>query len=201
MDRKALGLLTAGHMLIDLCQGTVPAVLPFLRVERGFSYTAAAGLVFAISAVSSLAQPLFGQLADRMAFTWILPASVALTWLGFAAGLQSTVYPVLVLSLALSGLGVSAFHPEAARLAHCASGTRRSTGMSVFSVGGGVGFALAPSLTRQVMTRVGTPGMLALIVPAMAMAVVLHRQFSRDPGSSRRDHKRRRGRRTVGRRA
>ena len=43
----------------------MPALLPFLVVERGFSYTAAAGLVFAISASSSVVQPVFGQVADR----------------------------------------------------------------------------------------------------------------------------------------
>jgi hypothetical protein len=55
MNRRAIATLAAGHFLIDLCQGTVPALLPFLVAERHFSYTAAASLVFAISAASSKA--------------------------------------------------------------------------------------------------------------------------------------------------
>ncbi len=58
----------------------------------------------------------------------------------------------------LSGLGVAAFHPEAARKAYLASGERRTTGMSLFSVGGGLGFALAPALTTAVDRFVGTLG-------------------------------------------
>ena len=78
MNRRALALLAAGHFLTDLCQGTVPALLPFLVMERHFSYTAAASLVFAISASSSVVQPLFGQVADRLALAWLLPVSILL---------------------------------------------------------------------------------------------------------------------------
>ena len=86
MNRQAIALLAAGHFLTDLCQGTVPALLPFLVVERQFSYTAAASLVFAISASSSVVQPLFGQVADRLALAWLLPASILLTGAGLAPG-------------------------------------------------------------------------------------------------------------------
>ena len=79
MNRRAIVLLAAGHFLIDLCQGTVPALLPFLVAQRQFSYTAAASLVFAISASSSVVQPFFGQVADRLALAWLLPASILLT--------------------------------------------------------------------------------------------------------------------------
>ena len=34
-DRRALGLLAAGHACADLCQGAVPALVPFLVAERG----------------------------------------------------------------------------------------------------------------------------------------------------------------------
>jgi MFS transporter, FSR family, fosmidomycin resistance protein len=37
MNRRAIATLAAGHFLTDLCQGTVPALLPFLVAERHFS--------------------------------------------------------------------------------------------------------------------------------------------------------------------
>ena len=78
MNRRAIALLSVGHFLIDLCQGVVPALAPFLVEGRQFSKAAAAGLVFAISATSSVVQPIFGQLADRLAMAWLLPASILL---------------------------------------------------------------------------------------------------------------------------
>ena len=39
------GMLGAGHLCIDLCQGAVPALLPFLASQRGYSYAALGALV------------------------------------------------------------------------------------------------------------------------------------------------------------
>jgi FSR family fosmidomycin resistance protein-like MFS transporter len=175
MNRRAIALLAAGHFLTDLCQGTVPALLPFLVMERQFSYTAAASLVFAISASSSVVQPLFGQLADRLGLAWLLPASILLTGTGVALGAQATAFALVLLAFALSGLGVAAFHPEAARQAYLASGERRATGMSCFTVGGVVGFALAPILTTALVVGWGIKGVLILLLPTGLVAILLAR--------------------------
>jgi FSR family fosmidomycin resistance protein-like MFS transporter len=70
-------------------------------------------------------------------------------------------------------LGVAAFHPEAARKAHLASGDRRTTGMSYFSVGGGLGFALAPVITTAVAVTWGMKGLSALVVPTAVVAILI----------------------------
>ncbi len=178
MNSRAIAFLSMGHFLIDFCQGVVPALLPFLVAERGFSYTAAAGLVFALSATSSVVQPLFGQLADRLGLPWLLPVSVVLTGAGLALGAQASHFGLVLAMFSISGLGVAAFHPEAARKAHLASGDRRTTGMSYFSVGGGLGFALAPTLTTAATVAWGTRGLLVLLIPTGIIAALLVRSRS-----------------------
>ena len=185
MNKRVIAVLSLGHFLIDFCQGVVPALVPFLVIERHFSYTSAAALVFAISATSSVVQPLFGQLADRLALPWLLPASVFLAAAALSLGAQSAHYAVVLSSFGLSGLGVAAFHPEAARKAHLASGDRRTTGMSLFSVGGGLGFAMAPALTTAAYLAWGTAGLLALLVPAGVVATLLGYSFSRSNAPAR----------------
>jgi FSR family fosmidomycin resistance protein-like MFS transporter len=170
MNRRAIALLSVGHFMIDLCQGVVPALAPFLVEGRGFSKAAAAGLVFAISATSSVVQPVFGQLADRLAMAWLLPASILLSGVALALGAQAPSYPAVLLAFGLSGLGVAAFHPEAARKANLASGERRTTGMSFFSIGGGIGFALAPAITLALVQHRGTSGLLMLLYPTLLIA-------------------------------
>jgi len=183
MNRRAIALLALGHFLIDLCQGVVPALVPFLVAERHFSYAAAASLVFAISATSSVVQPLFGQLADRVALPWLLPGSICLAGASLSLGAQAASYTVVLTMFGLSGLGVAAFHPEAARKAYLASGDRRTTGMSLFSVGGGLGFALAPALTVAAVTW-GTSGLLALLVPTRIIAGLIARSIGPAPAPS-----------------
>ena len=184
MNRLAIGLLALGHFLIDFCQGVVPALVPFLVAERRFSYTAAASLVFAISATSSIVQPLFGQLADRVALTWLLPGSIVLAGTSLSLGAQSASYTVTLAMFGLSGLGVAAFHPEAARKAYLASGDRRTTGMSLFSVGGGLGFAVAPALTMVVADTWGTRGLLSFLVPTCLIAALIARSLGPAPAPS-----------------
>ena len=177
MNKQAITLLSIGHFLIDFCQGVVPALVPFLVIERHFSYAMAASLVFAISATSSVVQPLFGQLADRVAVWWLLPGSILLAGASLALGTQAASYPVVLAAVGFSGLGVAAFHPEAARRAHLASGDRRTTGMSFFSVGGGLGFALAPLITTPLAVAFGMKGLLALLAPTGFVAVLIGRSM------------------------
>ena len=65
-DRRGLTVLATGHLWADFLQGAVPALLPFLIAERGYSYAAAGALVLASSIGSSLIQPLFGVVSDRL---------------------------------------------------------------------------------------------------------------------------------------
>jgi FSR family fosmidomycin resistance protein-like MFS transporter len=180
MNGRAIAFLSVGHFLIDFCQGVVPALLPFLVAERRFSYTAAASLVFAISVTSSVVQPLFGQLADRLTLSWLLPASTLLTGTGLALGAQSASFAVVLTAFALSGLGVAAFHPEAARKTYLASGQRRTTGMGFFSLGGGLGFALAPTVTTALAVSWGTAGLIALMLPTCIVSILLSQHAGRD---------------------
>jgi FSR family fosmidomycin resistance protein-like MFS transporter len=173
LDRRGLGALTLGHLGADFCQGAVPALLPFLVHERGLSYSAASALVLVMTATSSLLQPLFGHVADRRGLPWMAPAALVVAAGGIALAALATAYPALVAGVALSGLGVGAFHPEAARRAHHAGGERRATGMSLFSVGGNAGFALAPAVVTPLVLTGGIPAAaLAAAVP-LAAAVAL----------------------------
>jgi FSR family fosmidomycin resistance protein-like MFS transporter len=179
LDRPLLARLSCGHAAADLCQGAVPALIPFFVIQRGWSYAAAGLLVLAMTVGSSIVQPLFGAVADRLEIRWLMPGGVLLAGIGIAlAGVVSS-YALTVLVVAISGLGVAAFHPEGARYANHASGSRRGAGMSFFSVGGNVGFALGPMFVTPLVLVFGLSGTLALVVPPAIVSVVLFRSLPR----------------------
>ena len=60
-----------------MCQGAVPALLPFLAAERGYSFAALGSLVLAATIGSSLIQPVFGLLSDRVRQSWLMPGGSA----------------------------------------------------------------------------------------------------------------------------
>ncbi|MCB0831775.1 MAG: hypothetical protein KDB64_12670, partial [Solirubrobacterales bacterium] len=82
MDRRSIGVLAAGHSMVDACQGAVPAMIPFLISRRGYSYAEATSLLLVMTVCSSLLQPLFGYLTDRRSISWLLPGGVMLGGLG-----------------------------------------------------------------------------------------------------------------------
>jgi FSR family fosmidomycin resistance protein-like MFS transporter len=168
--RAATLLLAAGHGSVDIYQGIVPVLVPFLVAERHYDYVAVGGFVLAASVLSSVAQPLFGLLADRQAARssgrWLVPASMALTGLGVTLVGVAGSYPATLAAIALSGVGVAGYHPDAARLARSVVGGDH-VGMSWFSLGGNVGFALAPVLATPVLLTGGLRAAPLLGLPAL----------------------------------
>ncbi len=76
MVNRTVLLLSVGHLVTDINQGALPALLPFLISEYHLSYAAAGFLIFACNIASTVVQPLFGHLADRYASPWLLPAGI-----------------------------------------------------------------------------------------------------------------------------
>ena len=179
LDRGALGVLGAGHLTIDLCQGAVPALLPFLAAERGYSYAALGALLLFSTIGSSIIQPLFGMLSDRVARPWFLPGGLATAGTGIALSGPAPSYWLTAAAVVVSGVGVAAFHPEGAKFAGFASRERRGRGMSLFTVGGNAGFAVGPLLTTPLVLAFGLPGTLALCVLPYAAAVLTVRELPR----------------------
>ncbi|MFJ8692304.1 MFS transporter [Streptomyces roseolilacinus] len=161
----SITLLSVGHACVDVYQGAVASLVPFFVAERAYGYAAASGLVLAASALSSVAQPVFGALTDRWAMPWLLPVATLLSGVGIALCGVSGSYAATLAFVALSGLGVAAYHPESARVARLAGGGHRA--MAWFSLGGNVGFALAPLLVSAVVAGGGLRLSPLLVVPAL----------------------------------
>ncbi len=179
VDRRAMATLSAGHLFTDISQGAIPALLPFLISKDHLSYAAASALVLAATISSSVIQPLFGHMSDRVSLPWLMPIGPALGGLGVALSGFAPSYGFLFGSIVLSGLGVAAFHPEGSRFANYVSGARRASGMSLFSVGGNIGFALGPVLLTPLLLIFGLHGTVFVIIPTGLMALVLAHELPR----------------------
>ncbi|GIH03980.1 MFS transporter [Rhizocola hellebori] len=164
-------MLAVGHACVDVYQGAVASLVPFFVAERAYSYAAVSGIVLAASLLSSVVQPLFGALTDRWAMPWLLPVSTLLGGVGIALAGVSGSYGLTLLFVAISGIGVAAYHPESARIARIASQGSHSA-MSWFSTGGNLGFAVAPLMVGAVVATGGLRLTPVLVLPALAACVL-----------------------------
>jgi MFS transporter, FSR family, fosmidomycin resistance protein len=172
-DMRLLGLLALGHMVIDVNQGSLAVILPFLKDSLRLTYTATGAIVLMANITSSIIQPLFGFLADKTARRWLLPLSVFLSSLGLAFTGLAPSYEVVLLLVMITGFGVAAYHPEGYRTATAVAGERKATGVSIFSTGGNIGIALGPPLATALLTGFGMPGTLGMLVPGVLVSALL----------------------------
>lgn len=173
MDKKKISLVSLGHLSCDVNGGALPAVLPFLRTHYGLSYQATGGLMFAYSCLSSIIQPLFGLMADKLSKPWLIPLGVFLAGVGLTAvGFMSSYWAIFA-AIGVSGVGAALFHPEGARFANKVSGESKGTGMSIFSIGGNAGFVVGPLLATFFLSMFGMPGMAIFGLLATVMASIL----------------------------
>jgi FSR family fosmidomycin resistance protein-like MFS transporter len=172
-NAKLISLLALGHLVVDTNQGSLPALLPFLKSAHGLSYAQAGVVVLAANITSSIVQPAFGYFADQMARRWLLPLSVLLSGVGLGLTGVAPGFGALLLLVVVMGLGVAAYHPEGYRTATSVAGDRKATALSWFSLGGNVGVALGPPVITALIAGLGLAGALGMLVPSAVMALLL----------------------------
>jgi FSR family fosmidomycin resistance protein-like MFS transporter len=74
---------------------------------------------------------------------------------------------VLSVLVVIGGLGAAIMHPEAGKYAALLSGTRKSGGISIFQIGGSLGFALGPVAIAALLAHFGVYASLALLPPGL----------------------------------
>jgi FSR family fosmidomycin resistance protein-like MFS transporter len=161
---RILLILSLGHCITDLYQGSMPVILPFLKAKLDLSYTAAGLILICSNLSSSIVQPIFGYYSDRQAKPWLLPAGCVCAGLGFSLMALTSDFALLLALVLLSGLGVAAYHPEGFKTASFFTGNRPAAAMSIFSMGGNLGFALAPILSLLVIKHYGLDYLPVLIL-------------------------------------
>lgn len=173
MKVRPVSLLVLAHAAADINQGSIPVLLPFFIAEHHISYAAAATFVFAVNLVSTLAQPVFGFIVDRHSRPWLIPVAMLAIGLGVSFAGIAPSYRIGLASLILTGLGIAVFHPEGARLMNYLAEDKKATAMSLFGIGGQLGFAIGPLIATAALLYFGLKGTMLLVVPTIVVAALV----------------------------
>jgi FSR family fosmidomycin resistance protein-like MFS transporter len=162
-------------MVTDIYMPVLPAILPLLVVNNGYSYLAAGLLVTAYNVTSSFTQPVVGWMSDTKGFSVsisisLLVSAVFVSLMGIA---QDYYYLIMIFAI-IAALGHACFHPTALSLVNrLCQPENRGRITSFFVVGGNFGYALGPVLAGVLVFWLGLPGLLFLIFPAIFMVFAL----------------------------
>ncbi|MFB3068110.1 MAG: MFS transporter [Acidobacteriota bacterium] len=170
---KSILRLSAGHFLIDAYASMLGAFLPFLQDKLNLSFSQAGILGGTLVFSSSLMQPLYGYLADRLrhkAFAALGPAvaGVFICSMGMAPSFSS-----LLLLVILGGVGIASFHPQGAAVTAQVGTRRHGYSMAVFITGGMVGYSIGPVYITSVITLAGLENSYWAAVPGVLMSAYL----------------------------
>jgi MFS transporter, FSR family, fosmidomycin resistance protein len=161
------------HLLNDLVTtGLVPSLAPIYMKTYHLNYTETSLIVLFSYIASSISQPLFGAYTDKYPKAWLLPLGLLVSTSGLAlTGLAPNFWSLLVL-ITISGLGSGAFHPEASRGTHLASGNKKGLAQAIFQVGGNSGQALGPLMMPLFLLATGVHGLLWFLI-VMGLGLLL----------------------------
>jgi FSR family fosmidomycin resistance protein-like MFS transporter len=159
----------------DIFTNIYAPLLPLFIPRLGLSLAGAGTIAMAIQLAGSVAQLVFGPLADRWRPRVLAVAGPLVTVVGLGfAGLAST--PLMLGTILVVGsLGSAAFHPTAAAIVNKVGGTRRGTAMSVHVTGGAVGNAIAPMIFAPFAQAFGLIWTPLLAIPAMLVLIPIAR--------------------------
>jgi FSR family fosmidomycin resistance protein-like MFS transporter len=175
-------LVAVSHGVNDAYSAFLHPLLPRIMDRMGLSIALAATLAMTLSLAASVLQPLMGFLADRMGRRWFVAAGPLLSGIFLSSIGLAPTFGILLLFLALGGLGSAAFHPPGASMAaRVSAGKGSGLRLSIFSFGGALGFAVGPLVAVGMVQQVGLEGLWMAMVPGVILAILIVRVPPEDP--------------------
>ncbi len=187
---RGLSVISFAHGVSDFYSGFVPFAI-FLVVGRDHVSPAFQGaFVFLWYVTSSVVQPLFGAYTDRRGRWWFLPSAIALTMTALSFAGATSSLAVLGTCIVIGGVGSAVMHPEAGKYSAMLSGARRASGISIFQVGGQIGYALGPAVIAVLDAHLGPRGSLWLLGPGTIAVAALFVMMPRVAAAAAQTHAR-----------
>ena len=124
---------------------------------------------------ASLLQPVVGLYTDHRPMPYSLATGMGFTLIGLLLLSMAPTFPMVLLAVALVGIGSSVFHPESSRVARMASGGQHGLAQSLFQVGGNAGSALGPLLAAFIVLPMGQRSIAWFSAAALLAMVLLAR--------------------------
>lgn len=172
---QVLAAISFCHLLNDMMQSVIPAVYPILKTTYRLNFEQIGLITLTVQLTASLLQPFVGIYTDHRPTPYSLPVGMGFTLAGLLLLAAAPSFGMILMAVALVGVGSSVFHPESSRVARLASGGRHGLAQSVFQVGGNAGSSLGPLLAAMVVLPGGQRTIAWFSAAALVAIAVLTR--------------------------
>ena len=155
-NKKAVNTLSAGHFIIDNYSSFTTPILPLLALKFNTSLAVITSILSIGHLCSSIAQPIFGYIADRwrrrfFLFFGMLFAPLAYSLIGVVPDIFT-----LSLCIAIGSLGTGFYHPQATSMMLVFSDKKNTAKeMGIFLACGTLGYAIGPLISSSITNYAG----------------------------------------------
>ena len=178
-DAAVIALVGMAHATSHLFHLLLPPLFPLLMPEFGFGYTEAGFLMTVFFAISGSGQAFAGIVVDRYGARRVLMAGMILLVASGVALSVAVNYPMLLLAVALAGMGNSVFHPaDFSLLNKKVSPSRLGHAFSMHGLSGNLGWAMGAAISGMAMAWAGWRGA-GLAAALVALCSVAALQLAR----------------------
>ena len=183
--RKQFYFLTLSHTVLDSYATLLSHLQPLLLTKLATAATRnslAGNFVAIYSVFSSFGQILFGWLSDRLRTVHFLTIGVAFSAIGLSLLWIAPSTYIVYLLLAIGGIGIAAYHPQATTYAGALASEQRGMGISIFLTGGNIGRALGPVVLLFIPYRFGMEYLVWEMLPGLVVALLVPKvlRFEKD---------------------
>lgn len=165
--------LSFSHLLNDTIQSLIPAIYPVVKDSLHISFTQIGLITLTFQMTASILQPLVGMFTDRRPQPYSLAIGMGFTLTGLICLSMAHHFYIVLIAVALVGMGSAVFHPEASRLAYMASGGKHGMAQSLFQLGGNAGSSLGPLLAALIIVPFGQFNVIWFSLAALLAIVVM----------------------------
>jgi MFS transporter, FSR family, fosmidomycin resistance protein len=165
--------LSGAHLLNDVIQSMIPAMYPLLKEAYRLDFAQIGLITLAFQVTSSLLQPLLGFVTDNRPWPYAMVAGMGATLSGVLGLAFAGSYAMVLLSVAMIGLGSAVFHPEATRMARHAAAGQQGLAQGIFQIGGHAGYAMGPLLAAAIVVPRGQANLAWASVVALVAMVLM----------------------------
>ena len=170
---KALAIIFLAHLSGDFFQSFTIPMLALIKEGLGLNLTQVGFVISTVTVTGFLSQPLMGILADRFGTrTFLL---IGLTSGAILIPLMSITpwYWALIGLAGLGAMGSAMYHPAAASMVGQFAGHRAGLSMSIFGLGGTMGYGLGPLVLTIYVTAFGLGNLPFLTIGGLAIIALM----------------------------
>jgi FSR family fosmidomycin resistance protein-like MFS transporter len=165
--------LSGAHLLNDLIASMIPAMYPLLKEAYRLDFAQIGAITLAFHVTSSLLQPVLGFLTDHKPWPYAMVAGMGATLSGVVGLACAGNYAMVLVSVALVGLGSAVFHPEATRMARHAAAGQQGFAQGIFQIGGHAGYAAGPLIAAMIVVPRGQASIAWMSAVALLAMVLM----------------------------